>query len=120
MSGSRSSAGLPDDIDSCSALAGELLRLSTDLLDSESMPTPPTAHPLAVNLATDTALLAGALAEYAHTVRTLRRSSGRHGPGEARPELDHRVVTEMGRARSRLRGAALIVGGAADLYSFDA
>lgn len=97
---------LPDDIDSCAALAGELLA-TADAINAH-----PRAEAAARTLARDAALLGRALAEYTECMRWLREEnrSENGGPSDAAGfSQDHRMATEMGKARARLRQAALTV-----------
>ncbi len=119
---------LPDDIDSCAALAGELLATADAL--RAALPTTRTSE--AAHLARDAAALGAALADFTACVRRLRlderdERDDREGlddrssdlvdllrpvsPAEPPPAnaREHRTATEMGKARSRLRSAAIDV-----------
>lgn len=93
---------LPDDIDSCAALAGDLLATADRITAVAG------AGPAERALARDAALLGRALAEYTECMRWLRdeNASTCETPGFTQ---DHRTATEMGKARARLRQAALTV-----------
>lgn len=95
---------LPDDIDSCASLAGDLLATAEAL-------SVRAENDAARALARDTAELGRALAEFADCVRWLRHEYGDIGPWDSGvPDDDpqaHRAATEIGKARSRLRRAAV-------------